>query len=150
MCSSPDKYDNMSEQTYHNVGDFVFCFNKKPRKGTGIFTFMIKEGNQASFQESAGATSPAPLNVEGQIILDQHGNREIERELINRFGSDTPVKIKGKFKDKLVDDVEGWTLLVQITHIGSQKHESNNVILVEFLSAFAARQNVGSVDLSSC
>ncbi len=140
----------MNQYMLRNVGDFIFCFDKVPWKGGGIFTFTIQDDDNASFQQPAGTTPETPLNVEGQITLAQHHNREIERRLINHFGSDTPVKIKGKFKDERTNDVEAWTLLIQIAHISSQKRDGNEVLSVKFLSALAARQPVGSMDLNSC
>ncbi len=135
---------------HQNVGDFIFCFNKVPWKGVGIFTFAIKDDDSVSSKRRTNTTRETPVNIEGQIILDQHRSREIERKLINYFGSDTPVKIKGKFKDELTNDVEAWTLLIQIAHIIPQKQGDNEIISVKFLSALAARQRVESIDLSSC
>ncbi len=76
----------MSEQVYENVGDFVFCFDETSCKGAGIFTFTIKNGDNASAKQPMSKTSPTSSNdTRGQVALDQLSSREIERQLANHL-----------------------------------------------------------------
>ncbi len=139
----------MSERAYENVGDFVLCFQGTQWKGVGTFNFAVKKGGNASPQQSADS-SPPSSNIEGCIVLDQHSSKEIEHQFMNHFTSGTPVKIKGNFKDKLMNTVEAWTLIIKIADVHSQRHGKVDRVTIALHSAFAAKQLSESIDLSSC
>ncbi len=139
----------MSERAYENVGNFVLCFQGTPWKGVGTFNFAVKKGGNVSPQQPVDSSPPAS-NIEGYIVLDQHSSKEIEHQFMNNFTSGTPAKIRGKFKDILMNTVEAWTLLIKIADVHSQRHGQVDRVTIAFHSAFAAKQLSESIDLSSC
>ncbi len=114
-----------------------------------MFNFAVKKGGNVSPQQPVDISSPAS-NIEGCIVLDQHSSKEIEHQFMDHFISGTPVKIEGKFKDRLMNTVEAWTLLIKIADIHSQRHDKVDGITIAFHSTYAAKQLSESIDLSSC